>query len=258
MPMRIKIKIKDDFTKTERFVEKLVEKNLGQFRTVIGAMETLNNIPLIQEVNSSSDGDCHYLQLLCLEMQPKKILEIGTWYGKSSYYLSVASNYFQQILDLPISDFCEIHTIDQNDKFVRIEEYEKISDQIFTYPNIHSLDFWKENTEDNFDFVFVDGQINEVDCQNIFEVTTDDFWFTAHDYYDNNLARCKGHQAVVNMILVAKRLQKKKLANYKHTLYTPNRDWIKTGLKIPDDLDFGYGNLNTCIAAIKFEKLVDG
>ena len=169
--------------------------------------------------------------------------------------MSVASNYFQQILDLPISDFCEIHTIDQNDKFVRIEEYEKITDKIITYPNTHSLDFWKENTEDNFDFVFVDGYINEEDCQNIFKVTTDDFWFTAHDYYDENLERCKGYHAVVNMMLVAKRLQKKELANYKHTLYTPNRDWIETGLKIPDDLDFGYGNLNTCIAAIKFEKL---
>ena len=35
-------------------------------------------------------------------------------------------------------------------------------------------------------------------------------------------------------------------------------DFIETGFEIPDELDFGYGNLNTCIAAIKFEKVSDG
>ena len=255
MPNKIKIKIKDDFAETERFVKRSLEKNRDSLCTVIDAMDIFDQYPNIQKTNSSSDSDCQYLQLLCLEAKPQKILEIGTWCGKSTYYLSVAANYFRWTLDLPIEDFCEVHTVDQNDEFITIEEYGKITEQIVTNPNTHSLNFWKENTENNFDFVFVDAFINAKDCENIFKVTTDDFWFITHDYYDHKLERCKGYHAIVNMILMAKRLQKNELANYKHTLYTPNRDWIKTGLKIPDDLDFGYGNLNTCIAAIKFEKL---
>ena len=253
-----KIKIKDDYSKSEKFVEKMLKENKDQLSLVIDAMKIFDNYPHMQMTNSSSDGDCHYLQLLCLEAQPQKILEIGTWCGKSAYYLAVASNYFQWELDLPFSDFCEVHTVDDNDRFISIEEYGKITENIIPHPNIHSRDFWKTNTEDNFDFVFVDGYINEKDCENIFEVTTDDFWFATHDYYDHNLERCKGFTAIMNMILVAKRLQKKGLVNYKHTLYTPNRDFIETGFKIPDELDFGYGNLNTCIAAIKFEKISDG
>ena len=258
MPNKIKIKIKDDYIKTEKFVKKMLTENKEHFSLVIDEMKIFDNYPHMQMTNSSSDGDCHYLQLLCLEAQPKKILEIGTWCGKSAYYLAVASNYFQRNLDLPITDFCQVHTVDDNDKFVTIEEYGKITKSIIPYPNIHSLDFWKVNTENNFDFVFVDAYINDKDCKNIFELTSDNFWFATHDYYNHDLERCKGFIAIWNMLLYAKRLEKQGTAKYKHTLYTPNRDFIKTGFEIPDELDFGYGNLNTCIAAIKFEKVSDG
>ena len=92
----IKIKIKDDYSKSEKFVEKMLKENKDQLSLVIDAMKIFDNYPHMQMTNSSSDGDCHYLQLLCLEAQPEKILEIGTWCGKSAYYLAVASNYFQR------------------------------------------------------------------------------------------------------------------------------------------------------------------
>ena len=255
MPNDMKIKVKEDYFKSEKFVKKMLKKNKEQLSRTIDAMKTFDNYPHMQMTNSSSDGDCHYLQLLCLESQPEKILEIGTWCGKSAYYLAVASNYFRWELDLPITDFCKVHTVDDNDRFITIEEYGKVTKSIIPYPNIHSRDFWEVNTENNFDFVFVDAYINSKDCKNIFEVTTDNFWFSTHDYYDHNLERCKGFTSVYNMILQAKRLEKDGTAKYKHTLYTPNRDFIETGFEIPDELDFGYGNLNTCIAAIKFEKV---
>ena len=55
--------------------------------------------------NSTSNEDCYFLKKLCKEYNPTKILEIGTFVGKSAYAIASASE-------------CMIYTVDCNmDKF---------------------------------------------------------------------------------------------------------------------------------------------
>ena len=115
--------------------------------------------------SSTSNEDCYFLYEKCLEYKPKKILEIGTFVGKSAYAMALGSD-------------CEIHTLDKNrDRFIVHDGFERI----IRYPNTESMEFWK-NGMDGFDFVFVDGRLNFEDCENIFEKTLDNFWFLCHDY----------------------------------------------------------------------------
>ena len=119
--------------------------------------------------DSTSNADCYFLYETCLEYKPKKILEIGTLVGKSTYAMALGSD-------------CEIHTVDKNrDRFIVHDGFERI----IRYPNTESMEFWK-NGMDGFDFVFVDGRLNFEDCENIFEKTLDNFWFLCHDYRIND------------------------------------------------------------------------
>lgn len=118
------------------------------------------------QVGTTSNEDCRYLFLLCETYKPKKILEIGTFVGKSTYSLSLASN-------------SVVYTIDENeDKFIELKPFDK---NIIRYPNTHSNDFWKLGIKD-FDFIFADGFCNYNDIDNIFEKTTNNFIFVTHDF----------------------------------------------------------------------------
>ena len=62
--------------------------------------------------DSTSNADCYFLYETCLEYKPKKILEIGTLVGKSTYAMALGSD-------------CEIHTVDKNrDRFIVHEGFE--------------------------------------------------------------------------------------------------------------------------------------
>lgn len=223
--------LKDSPRKTEDFVNKIVSEN---FEQLLYLTHNMNHDDALMNRNSSSDSDNHYLQALCLNAKPKKILEIGTWCGKSSYYMAAASD-------------CPIHTVDDNDEFCLVDGYKEYSDRINRNPNTHSLEFWPKNKEKDFDFIFVDGFINAKDAENIFEITKDNFWFATHDYYDHNLDRCKGFDAIREMAFFAQTSKK-----YKYTFYAPHREWIAKGIPIHND--FGFGSLNTCIAVMYIEK----
>ena len=85
MPNKIKIKIKDDYFKSERFVKKMLEENKEQLSTVINAMKTFDNYPHMQMTNSDSTSYsptdnhslfCHFHQfsygsrnVLCLQYE---------------------------------------------------------------------------------------------------------------------------------------------------------------------------------------------
>ena len=129
--------------------------------------------------DSTSNADCYFLTETCRQKKPKKILEIGTLIGKSTYALALGSD-------------CEIHTIDKNkDRFILHEGFERI----IRYPETNSIEFW-EMSISGFDLVFVDGWLKQKDVENMFESTLDNFWFLCHDYKFND----KGEEVVNRML----------------------------------------------------------
>ena len=134
---------------------------------------------------STSNEDCYFLKKMCEEYKPKKILEIGTFVGKSAYAMASGSD-------------CMIYTVDRDkDRFLKPDKYKYLAERIIRHPFMDSIDFWKNFPDlDGFDFVFVDGWLKQEDVENIFERTLDYFWFVCHDYrfYD------KGEEVVKRML----------------------------------------------------------
>jgi hypothetical protein len=92
----------------------------------------------------------------------KKALEIGTGTGKSSAALKLN---------------CEVYSIDKNDIF----EY-NIDINRF---NCESKEYWLDYMHYDFDFVFIDGSIEKIDCEEILKRTKDSFKIVFHDYMPN-------------------------------------------------------------------------
>ena len=184
--------------------------------------------------NSISASDAHFLQLACLVEKPKKIMEIGTWIGSSTYSIAQASDAF-------------IYTCDQGpDNFYTIEGQELYTDRIIRHPETHSLEFL-ENLDGGFDFVFVDGWIVDDDVKGIFDKCEDKFTFITHDYYRLEKSKpvfCKGHHAAKRMIKYAWK------NGYEFELYPASPDWYGLGCYVER-----FGGINSCCAMIKFERI---
>ena len=92
----------------------------------------------------------------------KKALEIGTGTGKSSAALKLN---------------CEVYSIDKDDIFeYNIDCYRFICE---------SKDYWLDHMHYDFDFVFVDGSITKLDCEEILKRTKNSFKIVFHDYMPN-------------------------------------------------------------------------
>ena len=104
--------------------------------------------------NSTSNEDCYFLKKMCEEYNPTKILEIGTFVGKSAYAMASGSD-------------CMIYTVDRDkDKFLKPDKYKYLADRIIRHPFMDSIDFWKNYPDLNgFDFVFVDGWLRQRRCR---------------------------------------------------------------------------------------------
>ena len=92
----------------------------------------------------------------------KKALEIGTGTGKSSAALKLN---------------CEVYSIDRNDLF----EYNIDINRFIC----ESKDYWNDYMHYDFDFVFIDGSITKLDCEEILKRTKDSFKIVFHDYMPN-------------------------------------------------------------------------
>ena len=104
-----------------------------------------------------SDEDFKFL--LDKSQGSKKILEIGTGTGKSTAALRLNA---------------EVYTIDRNDIFeYNIDCYRFICE---------SKEYWLDHMHYDFDFVFIDGSIEKVDCEEILKRTKDSFKIVFHDY----------------------------------------------------------------------------
>ena len=104
-----------------------------------------------------SDEDFKFL--LDKSQGSKKILEIGTGTGKSTAASRLNA---------------EVYTIDRNDIFeYNIDCYRFITE---------SKVYWESYMHYDFDFVFVDGSITKLDCEQILKRTKDSFKIIFHDY----------------------------------------------------------------------------
>ena len=107
-----------------------------------------------------SDSDFKFL--LYESRGASKILEIGTGTGKSTAALRLNA---------------EVYTIDRNDIFeYNIDCYRFICE---------SKEYWLDHMHYDFDFVFVDGSITKLDCEEILKRTKDSFKIVFHDYMPN-------------------------------------------------------------------------
>ena len=107
-----------------------------------------------------SDEDFKFL--LDKSQGSEKILEIGTGTGKSTAALRLNA---------------EVYTIDRNDIF----EY-NIDINRF---NCEGKEYWLDYMHYDFDFVFIDGSIEKIDCEEILKRTKDSFKIVFHDYMPN-------------------------------------------------------------------------
>ena len=92
----------------------------------------------------------------------KKALEVGTGTGKSSAALKLN---------------CEVYSIDKNDIF----EYNIDCSRFIC----ESKEYWLDHMHYDFDFVFIDGSITKLDCEEILKRTKDSFKIVFHDYMPN-------------------------------------------------------------------------
>jgi len=197
----------------------------------------------IRMENSIGGSDALFLQLACLVEKPKKIMEIGTWLGTSTYAMAQVSDAL-------------IYTCDQGpDNFYIHEGNDSYTNRIIRHPDTHSSKFLK-NIDGGFDFVFVDGWLKD-DAEGIFEKCEDNFTFIAHDYYRPEKPKpvfCKGHQAVERMLKYAWE------NGYETELYPPSPDWLDNPyasylVKLRMPPLYGVMNINACCVMIKIEKL---
>jgi len=207
-----------------------------------------NSITLKHSEDATGQTDCLFLQLACLVEIPKKIMEIGTWVGTSAYALSQASDAL-------------IYTCDQGpDNFYIIEGQESYTDKIICHPKTHSSEFLK-NMDDGFDFVFVDGWLNDDDVKGIFEKCEDKFTFIAQDYYSwhryfnptvkltyNHPVFCKGYNAAWKMMSYAWQIGYE--TDFQSELFPSDPEWLNDGYYIED-----FGSINACCVMLKFNRL---
>ena len=213
---------------------KYIKDGILQHKTRLRDLCFVSLEPPRPYVDSIGRADAIFLQLACLVERPKKIMEIGTWLGTSTYAMAQTSDTL-------------IYTCDQGpDNFYIHEGKDLYINRIIRHPETHSSEFLK-NIDGDFDFVFVDANIDDDDVEGIFEKCKDNFTFITHDYYRFEKPKpvfCKGQHAAERMLKYAWE------NGYETELYPPSPDWYHKGFHVHH-----FGGVNACCAMIKIKKV---
>ena len=140
----------------------------------------LDNIEVSGAINQK---DAEVLYNLVQKYKPKKIFEIGTWFGTSALIMATAMEWDG-----------EIHTCDVKDYYV--VDHPKIK-----YYHVKSSKALRQLKGMKFDMVFMDGRFKNDDCRRISRICK---IFVTHDYD-------KGEKGVRNIREMKKRWPDAKL-----------------------------------------------
>jgi len=231
IPDHIKNKI---INNTAILIDELLEKHKKKLNSVNQTFKPIHDrvSKRANEIATQFDGttsmqDCKFLQLLCLEKCPKKILEIGTWVGNTTYSMAFATEEFDSI----------IYTCDIQDAFFYSQEL--VAKRIQVFPGTWSGQLLDYGILDGMEFIFNDADLSAEDAEKIYNLASDEFYFVTHDYYDSAGNHEKGFHAIQQMVNTIDK------NNGKYELYKPKKEWYFTGYK---------ESINGCCALIKCIK----
>jgi len=171
--------------------------------------------------------DCIFLTLLMKKVKPKRIFEIGTWFGTSAGILSEA-----------LENNVKIYTCDTTNVYTNMEKYKNS----VVFCNTHSsnvVTFLKEN-DFKVDFVFADGILSPSDAEWLVDSMGEDFIVSVHDY------KLPVEKGVDNIELL------KKHSKVPVVTFCPEKDIPGKGY----DIGKGY-NINSSVGLIMSEKVYE-
>jgi len=169
--------------------------------------------------------DCIFLTMLVKKLKPKKIFEIGTWFGTSAGILSSA-----------LDNDVKIYTCDTTNVYTNLDKYKNS----IVFCNTHSsnvVGFLKEN-DFKVDFVFADGVLSTSDADWLLDSMGEDFIVSVHDY------KLPSDKGIDNIELLKKR------SKIPVVTFCPEKDIPGKGY----DIGKGY-NINSSVGLIMSEKV---
>jgi len=214
----------------KNLIEELYDKHHLELELSTDKLDKImKHLTVKYKTETTSRQDCRMLQLLCLEYKPKKILEVGTWIGTTSYAMSFST-----------PEDTKITTCDNRSAFVEIND---MSQKININPFTLSTKVLKTNYHDlkELSLFWNDANISTQDCELIYSLFSNKFVFATHDYYDRSGNFQKGFNAFCNIKNVCE------ANNAKIKTYIPEKNWYDTG--------YIHG-INGCVAIITGEKPV--
>lgn len=169
----------------EKYISELYKSHKNEINRIKNIFHFLTK-PLFDACeyqNTTGSNDCLFLSLLVTHYKPDTIIEIGTWVGTTS--LVMATSY----------EKVNIYTCDTDNKFVKqdLEQYNRIH----IHPNTHSTQLLKKlNDVKDVKLFFNDAIVTEEDCQLMINMSSDEFIFVTHDYFNSEGGYEKGHDAI--------------------------------------------------------------
>ena len=131
------------------------------------------------------DKDCIFLSNLILYFKPKNILEIGTWIGKSTYSMCIASSENHKNFFI---DSIDVHRKIYRSKFVNFSRNIK-------FHNGHSSRILPKLNK-KYDFIFVDANLDLLSAKCLTKLIHKNTIIVFHDYYPLG---DKGLQNLINL-----------------------------------------------------------